>query len=76
MQSDRIIHNGDRVNIHLFTKDWPVIEVKESEGENASKFHDLSLNISGLNTEENAWINSKHPYIASWLEKGQDENHT
>ena len=75
MQSDRIIHNGDRVNIHLFMKDFPLIEIKDSKGENASKYHDLSLEIPGLNTEENAWISSKHPFIASWVEKGQDEIH-
>ena len=75
MQSDRMIFNGDRVNIHLFTEEFPIIEVRDPEDENASVYHDLSLSIPGLNLEENAWINSKHSFIASWIEKGQYENH-
>ena len=42
MQSDRIIFNGDRVNIHLFTEEFPIIEVRDPEDENASVYHDLS----------------------------------
>jgi hypothetical protein len=72
--SDRIIFNGDRINIHLFTGEYPIVEVKDIVNNCASEYFDLAIAIPGLTTEENAWVASKYHYIASWIEKGHHEN--
>ena len=72
--SDRIIYNGDRINIHLFADDYPIVEVKDTVDDRMSEYHDLTVRIPGLTDEENAWVSSKYNFIASWIEKGQHEN--
>jgi hypothetical protein len=70
IQSDRIIFNGSRINIHLFSSDYPLVEVQDAGLQSQSEFHDLSIKIPGLTNEENTWVSSKFSFIASWMEKG------